>query len=129
MPAATTRPTNTAPLLWILAVGAAVSVFFGTYAHVHDPAGEATISLFFSGTLNLKAWFTTVALLFAALQVLTALRIYGKVKVPREAPAWLGGLEMYPYSVFHSWKRLPEPSARSARSSPRTNVGSCDSAA
>ena len=77
-------------LVWILLVGAVVSVFFGTYAHVHDPAGEATISLFFSGTLNLKVWFTTAALLFAALQILTALRIYGKVKIPKEYPSWLG---------------------------------------
>ena len=77
-------------LLLVVLAGAAVAVFFGVYAHVHDPTRESTITLFFTTTLNLKAWFTTVALLLALVQVLTALRIYGKVKIPKQAPKWLG---------------------------------------
>jgi hypothetical protein len=77
-------------LVAVLVAGAAVSVFFGAYAHVHDPTGETTLSLFFSGTINLKVWFATVALLLAVVQLLTALRLYGKVKIPHDTPAWLG---------------------------------------
>lgn len=65
-------------------------MLLGVYGRVHDPAREQTISLFFSGTLNLKAWVTTLILVLALFQVASALRIYGKVKVPATAPAWLG---------------------------------------
>ena len=71
-------------------VGAAVAIGLGAYGRVHDGTGEATIQLFFSGTLNLKVWFATIAVALALFQVLTALRLYGKVKVPRETPSWLG---------------------------------------
>jgi hypothetical protein len=77
------------PALIILLVGALVSLLFGVYASVHDPTGETTIALFFSNTVSLKVWFTTFALGFAILQVLTALRIYGKVKIPKTFPNWL----------------------------------------
>ena len=71
-------------------VGAAVSVAVGVYGRVHDPTGHALVTLFFTKTLNMKAWLATVAVLFAALQLLTALRMYGKLRWPRSAPAWLG---------------------------------------
>lgn len=77
-------------LLVPLVGGAAVSVVLGIYGRVHDPTGHALFTLFFTKTLNLKAWFATVAVVLALVQVLTALRIYGKVKVPAQAPAWLG---------------------------------------
>ena len=82
-------PATTANLLIILLVGALVSLLFGVYASVHDPTGETTIALFFSNTVSLKVWFTTAALVFAILQVLTALRLYGKVKIPKTFPKWL----------------------------------------
>ena len=70
-------------------VGAAVAVSLGVYGSVHDPTGEATIALFFSSTLSLKAWFTTVAVLLAVVQVYTATRMYGKTSLPpRELPVW-----------------------------------------
>jgi hypothetical protein len=77
-------------LLLPFAAGSAVSVALGIYGRVHDPTGHALFTLFFTRTLNLKAWFATVALVLALVQVLTALRIYGKIKVPAQAPAWLG---------------------------------------
>ena len=76
-------------MLIILLVGALVSLLFGVYASVHDPTGETTIALFFSNTVSMKVWFTTAALVFAILQVLTALRLYGKVKIPKTFPKWL----------------------------------------
>ena len=83
---ATDRPR----LLIALLGGAAVSVALGIYGRVHDPTGHALFTLFFTKTLNLKAWLATVATAFAIVQVLTALRIYGKVTVPAQAPPWLG---------------------------------------
>lgn len=81
---------TTASLLIILLVGSLVSLLFGVYASVHDPTGETIGALFFSGTINLKVWFTTIAFVFAILQVLTALRLYNKIKIPRTFPKWLG---------------------------------------
>jgi hypothetical protein len=84
-----TAASTTASLLIILLVGALVSLLFGVYASIHDPTGETTIALFFSNTVSMKVWFTTLAVLFAILQVLTALRLYGKVKIPKTFPKWL----------------------------------------
>jgi hypothetical protein len=82
-------PATTASLLIILLVGALVTLLFGVYASIHDPTGETTIALFFSNTVSMKVWFTTLSLLFAVLQVLTALRLYGKIKIPKAFPTWL----------------------------------------
>jgi len=70
--------------------GAAVSLGLGVYGRLHDPTGGRLFSLFFTRTISLKTWFATVALAFACFQVLSALRLYGKVHVPRRMPRWLG---------------------------------------
>lgn len=85
-----TRATARYRLLLPLVGGAAVSIALGIYGRVHDPTGHALFTLFFTRTLNLKAWFATVAVLFAVVQVLTAARIYGKIRFPAHAPSWLG---------------------------------------
>jgi hypothetical protein len=77
-------------LLLPLVGGAAVSVALGVYGRIHDPTGHALFTLFFTKTLNLKAWFATVAVVFALVQVLTALRMYDKLRFPTRAPTWLG---------------------------------------
>jgi hypothetical protein len=77
-------------LLLPLVGGAAVSIALGIYGRVHDPTGHALFTLFFTNTLNLKAWFATAAVVLAFVQVFTALRIYGKISVPARAPTWLG---------------------------------------
>ena len=87
---APSKSDTTANLLIVLLVGVLVSLLFGVYASVHDPTGQTTIALFFSNTVGMKVWFTTIAMVFAILQVLTALRLYGKVKIPKEFPPWLG---------------------------------------
>ena len=89
-PAPAPPPAVTTSLLTILLVGTLVSLLFGVYASVHDPTGETTIALFFSNTVGMKVWLTTAALGFAILQVLTALRLYDKVKIPKTCPSWLG---------------------------------------
>jgi hypothetical protein len=87
--AATPRPVSVR-LLGLFLAGAAVSVALGVYGNVHDPTGEQPYTLFFTGTINLKVWFATVALALAGLQVLLAARLYGKVHIPEKAPPWLG---------------------------------------
>ena len=57
---------------------------------MHDPTHHALFTLFFTNTIRMKAWLATVVVVLAIMQVLTALRLYGKVNIPREAPAWLG---------------------------------------
>ena len=85
-----TRVSVPVKLLGLLLAGAAVSIALGVYGKVHDPTGEQPYTLFFSDTINLKVWFATIAVAFALVQLLTALRIYGKIHIPRTAPPWLG---------------------------------------
>ncbi len=79
-------------LWWALILGGAVAIAVGVYGSVHDPAGQQTISLFFSNTLSFKAWTTTLIVLLALGQLYSALRMWGKVKWPREMPSWWGDL-------------------------------------
>jgi Family of unknown function (DUF6529) len=46
--------------------------------------------LFFSNTLSFKAWTTTLIVLLALYQLYSALRMWGKVRFPREMPSWFG---------------------------------------
>jgi hypothetical protein len=77
-------------LLLTLLAGGAVSVALGVYGKTHDPTREAPYTLVFSGTIELKAWFATAVLVLAAVQVLLAMRIYGKLTWPHQVPGWLG---------------------------------------
>ncbi|HEY7105590.1 MAG TPA: DUF6529 family protein [Acidimicrobiia bacterium] len=93
-PAATERIVEPHPaatkLVVALLIGGAVSLSLGVYGRVHDPTGEVPYQLFFSGIIQLKAWFATAVVTLAVVQVLLAMRLYGKVHVPRTAPPWLG---------------------------------------
>jgi hypothetical protein len=60
------------------------------YANEHTPTNEKPYTLVFSDTIHLKVWFATAAVVLAVAQVMLALRIYGKIHVPRTAPPWLG---------------------------------------
>jgi hypothetical protein len=77
-------------LVGALLVGAAVSVALGVYGRVHDGTGETVVTLFFAGQIQLKAWFATLAVALAAFQLLTAMRLFGKIHIPRRQPTWLG---------------------------------------
>ena len=90
-----TESTSAAPavrtrLVVALLVGGAVSVALGVYGRVHDPTAHALFTLFFTATINLKVWLATVVVALAGFQVLTAMRLYGKIRIPRSVPAWLG---------------------------------------
>ena len=96
-PAETAEPTTglstTGKLLVMLVIGAAVAVALGVYAKQHTPTHEKPYTLFFSGTIQLKAWFATLALALACVQMLLAARLYGKISIPRQAPSWLGDVD------------------------------------
>jgi len=67
-----------------------VAIALGVYGRVHDPTQHALFTLFFTNTIRMKAWLATAVIVLAVVQILLALRLYGKVSVPRHAPAWLG---------------------------------------
>jgi len=73
-----------------LIVGSAVAIALGVYGRVHDPTQHALFTLFFTNTIHMKAWLATVVVVLAGVQILSALRLYGKIHIPRKAPSWLG---------------------------------------
>lgn len=89
-PAIERRDSVVPRLLGVFLWGAAVSVALGVYAGSHRPTGEKPYTLFFSDTLQLKVWFATAAFVLACLQVLLAMRLYGRLRWPAKAPSWLG---------------------------------------
>ncbi|HVQ86547.1 MAG TPA: DUF6529 family protein [Actinomycetes bacterium] len=73
--------TNRASLALIgaLVVGAVVSVSLGAYGRVHDPTFESITTLGFSTLPQMKAWLATLAAVLALVQLITALRMYGRL--------------------------------------------------
>jgi hypothetical protein len=90
-PDAGTRPRPAyAALLVAAATGALVSLLLGVYADQHRAAGQALFTLGFSGTINMKAWLATLALVLAVVQLLLAAWMYGRIG--SRAPDWVGPL-------------------------------------
>jgi hypothetical protein len=84
------KPQSPAKLLVPLLIGAAIALGLGVYGHAHDPTGKSIFSLVFTKTLNMKAWFATGAVVLAIFQLLSALRMYRVIPIPRTVPRWLG---------------------------------------
>jgi hypothetical protein len=80
------------PLL--LCVGVALVIGFVAGRTDVQPYRTPFFRLFFSDTLHMKAWLTTAALLLGLGQLLTAARIYGKLRFPPEG-------RLYP--LLHRW--------------------------
>ena len=70
------------------AMGAAVAIALGLYGNAHDPQTDLAITLGFADTITMKVWLTTIAVLFALLQVFTALWMYGRLPFASRPP-WL----------------------------------------
>jgi Family of unknown function (DUF6529) len=79
-----------ARLLAAAALGAVVAMTLGLYGHVHDPASDLSITLGFADTITMKVWLASAAVLFAVVQLVSALWMYGRLPLGA-APAWLGG--------------------------------------
>ena len=71
-------------------IGALVALTLGVYGHIHHPTGIAVNLAGFSGPQSAKSWLATGAIIAAVIQVISALVMYGKIKV--QAPPWIGGL-------------------------------------
>lgn len=89
-PRAVARPGHGAPapvaVPWVsivvpVAVGTAVAVVLGVYGRLHTPAGLELGLPWFSGTLYVKAWLTTLAFLLALVQIFTALVLEGRIRL------------------------------------------------
>jgi hypothetical protein len=72
----------------VLLAGAVVAVTLGVYARVHEPAGRPIVTLGFSGPLQMKVWLATAAVTLLAVQLVTALWMWGRLPVRRAAPPW-----------------------------------------
>ena len=77
-----------AGLLAAGAMGAVVALALGLYGHAHDPQTDLAITLGFADTITMKVWLSSVAVLFALLQVFTALWMYGRLPIASR-PSWL----------------------------------------
>jgi hypothetical protein len=78
-----------ARLLLAGVLGALVAMSLGLYGNVHDPASDLSITLGFADTITMKVWLASLAVLFAVIQLVSALWMYGRLPV-KAAPAWLG---------------------------------------
>jgi hypothetical protein len=75
-------------------IGALVALTLGIYGRLHHPTGIAINIAGFSSPGYVKSWLATGATLFAVVQVVSALVMYGKI--PRvAAPSWIGGLHQW----------------------------------
>src|SRR3984893_11393995 len=92
------RRRSTGPRLFVrpLLLFASVALVIGFVAVRTDvePYKTPFFRLFFSNTLHMKAWLTTAAFLLGLGQLLTAARIYGKLRFPPEG-------RLYP--LLHRW--------------------------
>lgn len=85
----TTANHRTAVTLLVpLGIGAVVAVVLGVYGSLHTPTGVAVNLAGFSSTQSVKAWLATVVVVLAIVQLLSALKMYGKLG--GAAPAWVG---------------------------------------
>ena len=74
--------------------GGAVAVALGVYGRVHQPTHRAIADLGFPSLLAMKSWLTTFPTALALFQLLSALRMYGRVGT-RPTAKWL--------PVAHRW--------------------------
>ncbi|SCL13570.1 hypothetical protein GA0070616_0182 [Micromonospora nigra] len=82
-----------ASLVVPLLVGAGVAVALGVYGRTHPPTGIAVNVAGFSSPMTVKVWLGTGAMLFAVVQLLSALAMWGR----------LGGLSPTWAGAAHRW--------------------------
>src|SRR5215207_7587974 len=82
------RPIGGAGVLAAGALGAVVAIALGLYGRAHDPQTDLAITLGFADTITMKVWLSSASVLFALLQVFSALWMYGKLPLSSR-PAWL----------------------------------------
>lgn len=65
--------------LVFVAFGAAIAVALGAYGRVHTPTGQPTTTLGFESMIGMKVWLAAAAGALGVVQLLTALRMYGRI--------------------------------------------------
>ncbi len=80
-------PTRVGPVLVAFAIGTFAAVALGAYGQLHEPTGQAINLAGFASGLAAKAALTTVALGLAGVQTVTALAMFGRIRL---TGAWLG---------------------------------------
>jgi len=89
-PAATpARVARPSALIVPALAGGAVALALGVYGRGHDPTGRTINDLGFPSLLAMKSWLATIAVALALFQLVSALRMYGRLRVPRTMPRWL----------------------------------------
>ena len=78
-PVPQTTTTRIGPVLVAFAIGTAVAIGLGVYGRLHDPTGQAINLAGFSSGLAAKAALTTVAMVLAVVQTVTALGLFGRI--------------------------------------------------
>lgn len=94
----TASANGAARLAVLAAVGGFVALAIGTYGRVHTPSGQGIVTFGFPAVLPMKAWFTTGAFALVAVQMVTALRMWGRLTLPREMPGW--------FPTLHRWSGM-----------------------
>lgn len=82
-------------LLGAAAAGAAVSVSLATYTRLHEPTGRPITSFGFPDVITMKAWFGTVAIGLAVVQVVSALSMWGRLPGVSRSPGWVAPLHRW----------------------------------
>ncbi|GAA2723274.1 DUF6529 family protein [Actinocorallia aurantiaca] len=86
-------PGPSAALLLVpLLAGCLVAVALGVYGGLHEPTRVGVLLAGFSSAPAAKAWTATGAIVFAGVQLLSALAIYGKLGT---APKWTGAVHRW----------------------------------
>jgi len=72
-------PRTIGVLIGLVVAGGAVSVALGVYGREHSPTGRAIALFGFATMFDMKVWLATAAACFAGVQLVTALRMYGRI--------------------------------------------------
>jgi uncharacterized protein DUF6529 len=83
----TARARRTTAVVAVL-IGAAVAFALGVYARLHAPTGHAPLRLGFALPGQMKVWLTRAAIVLGCLQLVSGLRIDGRIPIPRRLPRW-----------------------------------------
>jgi hypothetical protein len=83
------------PLTAAFLLGAAVAIGLGVYGRLHDPTFTPLFTLGFSGMLQMKAWLSTAVVVFAVVQLLSALWMWGRLPGAGDAPGWITPLHRW----------------------------------
>jgi Family of unknown function (DUF6529) len=76
------------------AIGGAVALSLGVYGNLHEGTLVAVNIAGFSNGIRAKAWLATFAFVFALVQLVSALAMYGKLP-GIHAPSWTGALHRW----------------------------------